>query len=134
MVGSEDPLIRPYKRLARNWLMAEKKGIFGAWEVPNIVLISSQTEIARREIIDRLIRRDWNIGLITSDIREGFQAIHDGYASVLLIEDTEELPASLVLRGQLSDPVALLTPTIVSADNSQADRSLFKRNWNPRNY
>ncbi|SMF33363.1 hypothetical protein [Pseudobacteriovorax antillogorgiicola] len=106
--------------------MSSKRGIFGAWEIPNLVLISAQKDSVTGEIVDRLLRRGWKFSHMTDNIREGFSALEDGEASVLLIEDSHDLPASLVLRGQLSNPTALLTPTMVAASDDQPDKALFK--------
>ena len=106
--------------------MNMRKGIFGTWENPHIVLITSSLETVTDEIVERLLRRDWKITVITDEIREGFAALESGECSVLFVQDTPELPASLVLRGQLSNPVALLTPTIVAASDEQEDKGILK--------
>ena len=51
---------------------------------------------ALREIIERLSRRGWTISHFSNDIQDAFGAIENGEGSILLIEDSEDLPASLV--------------------------------------
>ena len=83
------------------------------WDCPNIALVSSSPSTFSEEIMGRLRRRQWHISLKTKQVGEAFKAFNEGKCSVLMIHDTPELPASFVLRAQIADPVATLTPTMV---------------------
>ncbi|MFW7379527.1 MAG: hypothetical protein ACOH5I_12010 [Oligoflexus sp.] len=100
--------------------MSTAQGIFGAWDNPNIIYISSDTSRVPEEITDRLSRRGWKIAVSTGSILRGFKALYEGKGSVLLVGDTPELPAILTLRNQVSDPLAILTPTIVACSEENA--------------
>lgn len=97
------------------------------WDIPNIALVSSGPSAFSEEIIGRLQRRQWHISLKTAHMQEAFKALGAGKCSVLLVQDTPELPASFVLRAQIADPVAIITPTIVICHESHGqDQALLK--------
>jgi len=102
------------------------QGIFGNWENPNIIYISSDTTQVPEEITDRLGRRGWKISVTTGSILRGFKALYENKGSVLLVGDSKELPAILTLRNQIADPLAILTPTIVACcEENAADKSFL---------
>lgn len=104
--------------------MSMAHGIFGAWENPNIIYITSHGTSLPEEITERLSRRGWKIAVTTASILRGFKALYDRKGSVLLVGDSPELPAILTLRNQVSDPLAILTPTIVaSCEENAADKA-----------
>ncbi len=107
------------------------QGIFGSWDNPHIVYLSSNLGGLPVEIIDRLSRRGWTISHFSNDVQDAFGAIMIGEGSILLIEDSDELPASHVLRTQLSNPIVLLTPTIVACSEHQIERALIKEMGSP---
>jgi hypothetical protein len=85
----------------------------GAWDNPNIALISAAPLTFPDEVLSRLERRHWHIPVRTPKIQEAFKALNTGKCSILIVHDTPELPASFVLRAQIVDPVSIITPTIV---------------------
>lgn len=97
------------------------------WDIPNIALISATPSTFPDEILGRLKRRNWQVSLKATRIRDGFKSLYDGKTSIMLVHDTPELPASFVLRAQIADPLAIITPTIVVAHESHSqDLGLFK--------
>ncbi len=108
------------------------QGVFGAWDNSNIVYLADEHEKLDDEIIDRLGRRKWNIHLHTSSILKAFKAIYENKASVLVIADSASLPAILCLRNQVSDPILILTPTIVICSDQHApDKGHMQQLGNP---
>lgn len=85
-------------------------------------MITSDEDANVRELGSRLRRREWGVATITSDVEEGMRYINKGHASVLYIEDSSELPASFAMRSALKYPIVMMTPTIVSVADSQADK------------
>ena len=83
------------------------------WDNPNIAMVSSNPSSFPEEVMSRLRRRQWHISLKTSQVSEAFKAFNEAKCSILLIHDTPALPASFILRAQIADPVATLTPTMV---------------------
>ncbi len=84
-----------------------------SWDNPKIALLSANPASFSEEVIARLERRLWSFPVKTAKIPDAFKAISTGRCSVLLIHDTPELPASFILRAQIVDPIAIITPTIV---------------------
>ena len=101
-------------------------GIYSHWLNHNIVMVSSEMTEIDDEVSKRLARRDWKISHVEKDFNKAFEILRKGEASVLVIDDTVESPASLVLRNQLNDPIALLTPTIVISPDHQKDKNVLK--------
>lgn len=83
-------------------------------ENPKIALISGQLNAFPAENLARLSRRNYKTGIETANVEEAFKTLYTGKCSILLIHDTPELPASFVMRSQIVDPVAIITPTIVA--------------------
>ncbi len=85
------------------------------WDNQNIVLVSADPSSFPEEVLTRLERRQWVTSLRTGRINEAFRALREGMCTFLLIHDTPEMPASQILRAQIADPLAIITPTIVVA-------------------
>lgn len=83
-----------------------------SWDNTKIALLSAQPSTFPDEVTSRLERRQWTF-VRTSKTVDAFKAITSGRCSVLIIHDTPELPASFVLRAQIVEPIAIITPTIV---------------------
>lgn len=104
--------------------MSMTQGIFGSWESPNIIYIASESTPFPEEISDRLGRRGWKVALTTGSVLHGFKALYENKGSVLVVGDSPDLPAIITLRNQVSDPLAILTPTIVSCcEENAGDKS-----------
>ena len=86
-------------------------GFFESWKNRNIILITKNPEILPDEITSRIERRSWKISLITSDVKKAFNSIAELKASMLIFDSSPDLPASVLLRAQLNDPLAFTTPT-----------------------
>ncbi len=84
-----------------------------SWDNQKIALLSANPASFSEEVTSRLERRNWAFPVKTAKIVEAFKAISSGRCSVLIIHDTPELPASFVLRAQIVEPIAIITPTIV---------------------
>lgn len=97
--------------------MTMQKGVFSSWKNPTLCFISSSPSYVATEILGRLARRSWEV-IVAESIQRGFSVLENGEASVLLVDDTADLPATYVLKCQLANPVAILTPTIVAVRNS----------------
>ena len=111
--------------------MPGNQGAFSQWYKPQVLYISASQHGLVSEVVERLSRRGWSVALFTPSVTEAFQALEAGQASVLLIEDSEDLPAGHVLRAQLSHPVALLTPTLVACSERLPERAWLKEMGNP---
>ena len=108
------------------------QGVFGAWDNPNIVYLADEHQKLDDEIVDRFKRRGWHIHLHTASILKAFKAIYENKASILVIADSPTLPAVLCLRNQISDPILILTPTIViCSDSHAADKAHMQQLGNP---
>ena len=104
----------------------------GTWDNKKIALLTAHPESFSEEIISRLARRNWQVGVNTPKIGVAFKAINCGTCSLLIIHDTKELPASFALRAQIVDPIAILTPTIVvTHPEHQTEAELLKDIGNP---
>ncbi len=102
------------------------------WDNQNIVLISAEPSSFPEEVLARLERRQWITTLRTGKVTEAFRALKEGVATLLLIHDTPELPASLILRAQIADPLAIITPTVVVCHPAhQQEISLLKDMGSP---
>lgn len=111
---------------------AMQSGVFGNWDNPQIVFLADNQVVLDSEVVDRLSRRGWKVALHTSSIFKAFRAIYENKASILIIGDSAALPAILCLRNVVSDPILILTPTVVICTNSHAaDKSHMKELGHP---
>lgn len=98
-----------------------------SWDNQKIALLSSAPSAFSEEVISRLERRQWTFLVKTSKISEAFKAIASGRCSVLVINDSPDLPASFILRTQIVDPIAIITPTIIVLHpNHKVEAALVK--------
>jgi hypothetical protein len=112
--------------------MQTTRGIFGSWENPKIIYITGAEPKVPDEIMERLQRRNWHISMTTNNIRSGFKALYEKKGSVLLVEDSPDLPAVFTLRNQVADPLAILTPTmVVCAEDNAATKTCLKEMGTP---
>ena len=111
--------------------MSGSQSIFSEWYQPEIIYLTASISGLSKEVTERLSRRGWRVSLYANEIRDAFESINKGQGSILLIEDSEELPASQILRAQLSNPAALLTPTIVACSNRLPERGMLKEIGSP---
>lgn len=111
--------------------MKGPQSVFSDWYQPEIAYITGNLNGLPGEIKERLARRGWQVTVFASEISEAFENLAGGKGSILLIEDSEELPASQVLRAQLSNPAALLTPTIVACSPRLTERNILKEIGSP---
>lgn len=64
-------------------------------------------------LIKELIRtQGWTAVEATASIERAMMVIKHGHASLLIVDDTPNLPASKVVRHMLLDPITILTPTL----------------------
>ena len=101
-------------------------GFFESWKNRNIILITKNPEILPDEVTSRIERRSWKISLVTSDVKKAFNSIAELKASMLIFDSSPDLPASVLLRAQLNDPLAFTTPTLVLCDEHTPEKNHFK--------
>jgi hypothetical protein len=101
-------------------------GFFESWQNRNIIIITKDTEVLTDEIKARVKRRSWDIALITSDVKRAFDSIKELKVSMLIFDSSPDLPASVLLRAQLNDPLAFATPTLVLCDEHTPEKNYFK--------
>ena len=101
-------------------------GFFESWKNRNIIIISKDPLVLTEEIKARVKRRSWNVCLITSDVKKAFRSIKETKASMLIFDGSPDLPASVLLRAQLNDPLAFTTPTLVLCDEHTVEKNHLK--------
>ncbi|SMF56515.1 hypothetical protein [Pseudobacteriovorax antillogorgiicola] len=85
----------------------------GNFKVPTAVAYSAFDRKLNIIIKDIISKRGWRLeGTHTSE-DECFALLTTGKASLLVIDDTVEVPASFILREQIFNVVPVLTPTII---------------------
>ena len=96
------------------------------WANTNALVLSSRLDVIKGEFESRLDRRGWKIAHRSRDIAHSFGILRSGEVSAFIIVDTPELPAAIIMRNQLTDPIALLTPTLVISPYEEKDRGFLK--------
>lgn len=114
------------------------------WQNRRAIAYSRSAKSMGIVLKDILSRRDWRLIEVTSSVEEAFANLTIGNASLLIIDDTLEDPASLIMRQQLFDPVAAITPTLLiySAQNetdlqcmqSMGEPILVKKPLTPKDF
>lgn len=102
------PLCILRKEVVGRWLV--NKSLLKLWPVRRCVTISGAHRAHDEEVKDRLKRRGWDIGGRTNNIQRGIKEVIEGRASIIIVEDSHELPVPAVLRRLITNKVTLLTP------------------------
>lgn len=101
------------------------QSVFGNWKNPNIVYLCGELSPISEELRERLERREWKISYATDDAIKAIEAIRGGEGSVLIVNDTMNLPAIIALRSRLSDAIATLTPTIIATSEASSSDAKY---------
>ena len=99
------------------------------WGPKRFALHSANAKEFPEEHLARLGRRGWQLGLASSNVRECLQALHEGSCQILIIHDSPETPASLMMRAQIVDPVGVITPTLVTLDRSHEQEGALLKDF-----
>ncbi|MFW7380887.1 MAG: hypothetical protein ACOH5I_18875 [Oligoflexus sp.] len=89
------------------------KRLAETWNNRKAIAYSSSAKSMGLMLKDILSKRDWRLIEVTSSVDEIFANLAIGNASLLIIDDAPDDPAALILRQQLFDPVAAITPTLL---------------------
>ena len=89
-----------------------------AQEFEHIAMISGSGSPLDEELTTRLAKRNWKIRPIFQSITEAFRQIFQKKANLLILFNQKSLPATTILRRQVTDFTSILTPTMVIYDTS----------------
>ena len=96
------------------------------WPLKRAITISGSKTASDSEVADRLKRRGWELGSKVSSVEKALDRVAQGDASVIIIEDSPNLPLPVALRAMLKDINGLLTPTIsIASRNTAGEKSCF---------
>lgn len=97
-----------------------------SWNVKRTVTICGKPSSNNREIEDRLKRRGWATGMRTTSITQALSEIKQSKASVIVIEDSIDLPVQIVLGRLMRTKIGILTPTmVICGEENIKEKSCF---------
>ena len=83
------------------------------WAHQSAILLTEGASTNISLMIREMIRgQNWKLAEITDSVPEAFAKIAEGSATLLIVSESEKLPAPWVVKAQLQHKIALLTPTI----------------------
>jgi DNA-binding response OmpR family regulator len=83
------------------------------WAVKTVEIFSPTHRSLGFDLSDVLGQRTWKVKETTSSFKKAFAEITIGSASVLVIDDSDQQPATTLLRHQIFDLISSITPTII---------------------
>jgi hypothetical protein len=95
-----------------------------SWNEKNIVVISDGIKPFDNELSERLKRRRWTMTQALPIVEKAAEAILSPQCSLVIIDDSPELPAPWVFRNLLEHPIAYMTPIIIFLDERNAKEKL----------
>lgn len=102
------------------------------WPVKAAVVITQANQNVGMLLKELLRNFNWTVIQTTSSIRSGIENIHQGNASLIIVDDSQEYPAASILRCLLCDPVTSITPTLsFVANNNRSDRAALSNLGRP---
>lgn len=99
------------------------------WENKRFAFLSAATTRFPDENMIRMERRGWRPGIQTHSVEQCLKALNNGSCSIMVVHDTPEVPASFLLRAQLVDPVAIITPTLVVIDPAHSGEAAILKDF-----
>ena len=101
--------------------MANNTTYLNSWSVTTAVTVCGKPAPPDEEVQGRLKRRGWELGGRTTSVSRALHEISAGKASVLILEDSRELPIAVMLRQLIRSKIGLLTPTIATYNDYSHD-------------
>lgn len=109
------------------------KRLAETWPVRRAVAYSRSPKNIGLVLKDILSKRDWKMVDVTSSLDEAFAKLTIGEATLLILDDMPEDPATLALRQQLFHPVAAITPTLlICSQHSETELQCMKSMGQPK--
>ncbi|MGE0172045.1 MAG: tetratricopeptide repeat protein [Oligoflexales bacterium] len=94
------------------------------WTEKNVVLISDGIKPIDSELLDRLKRRRWTVTQAMPTMEQAIAAISSPQCSMVMIDDSPELPAPWVFRNLLQLPITYMTPIIIFLEERNAKEKM----------
>jgi hypothetical protein len=83
------------------------------WPIKAAVVITRANQNIGMVLRELLRNYNWTVCLTTPSIDTAISCVRSGEAIMIIVDDSPDLPASLVLRCLLADPIASMIPTLV---------------------